>query len=139
MPDSDANAPTPFEQWRPIAETGGAYEVSDQGRVRRAAHMPGRWANRDNPPRAGHLGSSGYLQVFLFANGRSFWRTVHSLVATAFLGTRPPGMVVNHRNGRTTDNRAANLEWVTHSENMRHAHQVLGRRRRTQRSLASTA
>ena len=50
---------------------------------------------------------------------------IHRLVAKAFLGPRPPGLETNHINGIKTDNRIENLEYVTHAENMRHAHDVL--------------
>jgi hypothetical protein len=45
---------------------------------------------------------------------------VHVLVAEAFLGPRPEGQEVNHKDFERTNNRLANLEWVTKKENLRH-------------------
>lgn len=111
------------EEWRPIE--GWPYEVSDRGRVRRATAARGTRARRImNPP----IGSHGYPCVVLFDNPRSAGFTVHSLVAGAFLPP-PPGPIgtgadcyqVNHRDGIKTNNAVANLEWVTRTENARHA------------------
>jgi len=107
------------EQWRAI-EDFPDYEVSDQGRVRRAT--PGgnnTWVGRILTPSMG--GNSGYPHVQLHRNGRQHGHTVHSLVATAFIGPRPPGHQINHKNGIKTDNCVENLEYVTPQENVDHA------------------
>lgn len=65
----------------------------------------------------------GYARVRL-QNGRLSLRAyVHVLVATVFIGD-PPGnhRVVNHIDGNKTNNHYANLEWVTMSENTKHAY-----------------
>jgi hypothetical protein len=49
---------------------------------------------------------------------------VHALVAEAFLGPRPIGHEVNHKNGIRTDASLSNLEYVTPSRNMSHAYEV---------------
>jgi len=46
---------------------------------------------------------------------------VHVLVANCFLGDRPPGLVVNHKDGNGANNWHENLEYVTQAENCRHA------------------
>lgn len=46
---------------------------------------------------------------------------VHRLVAEAFCEKPQGATEVNHKNGRKTDNFAENLEWVTSSQNKRHA------------------
>lgn len=55
---------------------------------------------------------------------------VHRLIVDAFIGLRPP-LVVNHLNGNPLDNRIANLEQVSVSENTLHAYRTLwvGKRR----------
>jgi hypothetical protein len=66
----------------------------------------------------------GYQGVFLVnIQGQKAKRLyVHRLVAEAFLGLAPEGRPeVNHKNSVRTDNRIENLEWVSHSENIRHA------------------
>ena len=53
---------------------------------------------------------------------------VHSLVAEAFLGPRPLGHEVNHKDGNKWNNDVSNREYVTHSHNRLHIHR-LGRGR----------
>lgn len=106
------------EEWRPVTEFPRLYEVSSYGRIRTIA--TGRIRNLV-PDR------NGYLKVKLCANGVEAMRLVHRLVAFAFIGEPPTSAhQINHRDGATSHNRPANLEWVTASENALHAHRVLG-------------
>jgi len=54
---------------------------------------------------------------------------VHRIVCAAFNGESPiAGMDVNHLDGNTKNNKPNNLEWVTRSQNQKHAFSVLGRK-----------
>lgn len=115
----DDNA-TP-EEWRPV--DGWPYEVSSLGRVRRTGpDTLGRSSGRKTSLLRQQRIWTGYLRVRLCHGDRLANRYVHGLVAHAFIGPKPVGMEVNHRNGSKADNRAWNLEYVTRAENMRHAH-----------------
>lgn len=48
-------------------------------------------------------------------------RCVHKLVMLTFVGERPTGMHINHKNGIKTDNSLENLEWISPSGNIKHA------------------
>jgi hypothetical protein len=62
---------------------------------------------------------SGYLLVSLSKGGHSRTKSVHRLVAQAFLQDMyKPGLQVNHIDQDKTNNHADNLEWVTPSENV---------------------
>ena len=45
-------------------------------------------------------------------------KPVHHLVAQAFLGDRPEGMVIDHIDGNGFNNHYTNLRYVTHKENL---------------------
>jgi hypothetical protein len=104
-------------QWRYISGMEGRYEVSETGKVRNSVTgrelKPGKCSN-------------GYLRIALGRTSPN--NLVHRLVAKAFCPGFVSGLDVNHKNGVRTDNRAANLEWVTRSGNIDHSYQVLGRK-----------
>ena len=70
-----------------------------------------------------HIGSSGYLSVILCGLYSRRQASVHTFIAETFLGIPPtPKHEVNHINGTKTDNRVANLEWVSRPSNIQHAY-----------------
>lgn len=127
---AEQNSTNP-EQWRSVPGFEGWYEVSDAGRVR---SLPRRAIHRKSTIAvAGRImvpvpqTRGGYLAVIICRNGQMKRERIHRLVAAAFIGPCPPGLQVNHIDGNSTNNRPANLEYVTPLENSRHAAEVLDR------------
>lgn len=110
--------PLDFEVWKPIPGYEGLYEVSDQGRVKRLANTRGKSLERIRKLTVNRF---GYRCVGLTINGRQRIYFVHKLVMQAFVGPCPRGKNINHKNGIKSNNYLSNLEYVTQSENMKHA------------------
>jgi hypothetical protein len=108
------------EVWRPIPDTDMLYFASTLGRIKRI------FGTREKVI-VGHLDKRGYRHHHISVHGRKIMLFAHAMIASAFLGERPGHLQVDHVNGKKTDNRPANLEYVTNSENMRRA-TVLGLR-----------
>lgn len=104
-------------EWRDVVGYDGRYQVSSLGCVCSYA----RHKRQVLIPRQ-H--GDGYLTVRLFFHGGAANRKIHSLVAEAFIGPRPLGADVNHRDGNKANNCIANLEYATRSENVRHAYRT---------------
>lgn len=64
----------------------------------------------------------GYKTVNLWKDNKGKTFYVHRLIVEAFIGEIPKDMQVNHINGVKSDNFLSNLEIVTRSENILHAH-----------------
>lgn len=123
-----------MEQWRDVVGWSGFYEVSDLGRVRsvdRRHPVVNRFGNIENRLHRGKLlkpganRKSGYLVVGLTRpGGVRYCAYVHDLVAAAFIGPKPAGEEVRHRDGTRDNCRAENLRYGTRSSNAldRHEH-----------------
>lgn len=92
-------------------------EASTLGRIRSFAR-PDKAAG--TPYRILHTsaGKNGYLTLRgIDAQGVSITRHAHVLIASAFLGQKPEGMLVLHANDVKNDNRPENLRYGTASQN----------------------
>ena len=65
--------------------------------------------------------ASGYCYVTISNNETKRNHYIHRLVADHFIENKEKKSQVNHKNKKRDDNRIENLEWVTGSENMKHA------------------
>lgn len=109
------------ERWCVIADWPD-YAVSDHGRVKRITDWRHARAGRVRKP----VFLSGYPAVALTARpGRRKMRTIHSLVAEAFLPPKPfPEAEVNHKDADRANPHWTNLEWVSRSANRQHGYDV---------------
>lgn len=89
------------------------YEVSNLGRV---CSFKGRYP-RILKPRKNRC---GYLYVILYTGGKGVRKTIHRLVAEAFVPNPENKPEVNHIDEDKKNNVAENLEWVTRRENNNH-------------------
>lgn len=117
---------TQDEHWKPVSGWGDVYEVSDQGRVRSKPRIVLRSDGetrrlKGRVLRASRANSTNnrYRSVGLSKDGKLYMKRVHLLVAEAFIGPRPEGMVLRHLNDDTNDNRLANLAYGTIRDNSR--------------------
>ena len=67
---------------------------------------------------------NGYPSVTLCENGLTYRSSIHRLVTQHFIPNPLNKSQVNHINGNKTDNRVENLEWITPSENTKHAYET---------------
>lgn len=100
----------PGEQWIAVQEFE-KYLVSNLGRVKR----------EEKQILKAEKTKRGYLRVLLSVNGIVTRKSVHRLVAIAFIPNPEDKPQVNHKDGNPENNKITNLEWVTQSENQFHA------------------
>jgi hypothetical protein len=105
------------ERWLPVPGYEGIYEVSNFGWIRRTFPGKGTWIGRT----IRGARSSGYFVLSLRKNQRTERRLLHEIVAEVFIGPRPEGAEVNHIDGNKRNPVVWNLEYLSRSENAKHA------------------
>lgn len=109
------------ELWREVPNSEGRYFVSNLGRLLSTCHR-GKGLTALMKPAAD---ANGYRRTVFFINGRYSTVKVHRVVAEVWVAERPltPADHVNHRNFQRSDNRADNLEILSHRDNVRYSAQ----------------
>jgi hypothetical protein len=108
----DLDEDLPGEVWKPISPDfirgGKGFLVSNKARIKNKysyIHKP-------------YKSDGGYMKVNICNNDHN----VHRLVAHAFIPNPTELSLVNHKDGNKCNNLLENLEWISHSDNARHAH-----------------
>ena len=109
------------EEWRNVIGFDGHYQVSNFGRVKSF-----KWGvEKILKP---NCSKDSYPRISLYQNGELKKVLVHVLVAKACIPNPNNLPVVNHIDNVRSNNRVENLEWVTYSENQKHAVRIGARK-----------
>lgn len=103
--------------------TYGRYVVSNHG------YIINPYGKRLKPNDIG----GGYHQVTLCGQGDRKSVLVHRIIAKLFVFNPFGYSEVNHKDGDPSNNHYSNLEWVTPSQNVKHAYDLKGKRVRPNR------
>ena len=109
------------EVWKEPEGYEGFVQVSNTGKVRSIRTNHGKYQEKELTQRI-RSETCQYLQVQITKHNVSRKEAIHRLVAKTFVPNPNNKPQVNHIDGNKLNNNAYNLEWVTCSENLKHAH-----------------
>ena len=105
-----ATFPVTQKKWKGLKGYEDKYLVSTDGEIKSLYY------NKTLKPQT----NFGYSIVCLTLGGKEFSKRIHRLVAETFIPNPQNLPFINHINGKKHDNRIGNLEWCTHSHNIKH-------------------
>lgn len=118
-----------IEEWKDIPGYEGLYQASTLGQIRTcegkttsSARFQHRvWKQRIMKQKCtkNKKGRKDYRVELWNGKNHKTW-LVSRLVALTWCNGYQIGYTVNHKNGNPLDNRAENLEWLSHGDNIRH-------------------
>lgn len=104
--------------WRRVYIDGDKtkYKVSSDGRIKNTETKKELSTNT--------IDRYWYCQICLSHKAKKYVRTLHTLVARAFIPNPENKPQVNHKDGNKLNNNVSNLEWATNQENIIHAYKT---------------
>ena len=116
-----------MEVWKPIKGYEDLYEVSNQGRIRSKDKIrrigTGKGYDKLFPSKilSTSINNCGYKIIILKKPGsKIICKTVHRLVAEAFIPNPLNLSDINHKDENKLNNCVENLEWMSHSDNLKY-------------------
>lgn len=114
---------TDEEIWIPVKGFEDRYQISNHGRlksftIKMIKSFPNGYILK------GTVDSSGYLGIMLgYSKSERYKNRIHVLVGEHFIPKNESGLklCINHLDGNKLNNHWSNLEWITLSENVKHA------------------
>ena len=110
------------EVWKDVVGWEGIYQVSNMGRVKSLPRVFMKKDGKLQPVKGTILkqvkNKKGYLHVCLSVEGFCVHRSVHQLVAMAFVDNKNNYTQINHRDENPANNRFDNLEWCSSKYNL---------------------
>ena len=100
------------EEWRPVVGYEKTHLVSNKGRV---------YSLLGKRMLSPYISNTGYYMVMLKSGKDRRGKTVHRLVAEAFICNPDSLPIVNHIDENKLNNRVENLEWCTYRYNMNYS------------------
>lgn len=114
------NADIPNEVWKPVIGWEGFYEVSNLGRAKSLARTKRNGKGRVYMPERilkPFPNTQGYLCIDLRREGESHKKTLHRLIASAFIPNPDNKPCIDHIDTNRQNNTVDNLRWCTVLEN----------------------
>lgn len=93
-----------------------SYSADESGNIYRTKDVNGKPIKRLVRPR---LDRYGYYKINLSEKGKTTTVKVHRIIAETFIPNPKRRSTVNHINGKKTDNKVSNLEWLTRRQNLK--------------------
>lgn len=110
-----------LEIWKPVKDYEERYQISNFGRFKSLGSTDILGRVRLGRIMKQGIDRRGYLRCYLSVKGIKSYKRTHQLVAMHFISNPKNLPQVNHKDGNKIHNYYLNLEWVTNSQNQKHA------------------
>lgn len=108
-----------IDEWKPIKDFCGYY-INRNGEVKSTNAFKGT----KEIILKGSISNKGYKIVSLMNNGKVYSRTIHKLLAQAFIPNPDNLPCINHKDGNKLNNSLDNLEWCDYGYNESEAYRL---------------